>query len=218
MKALVIGATGAVGRDLVSELLQHDCWEEIHIFVRRSCGLRDSRIKEHIIDFENPKAWEGLVKGDVLFSALGTSRKQAGSKDAQWRVDYDYQYEFARAARRNGVRELVLVSSLGGRCKKQLLLYVHERETGEGYAAAGISFFGHYAATGSYKKKDKENDGTATCGIASDVQPVWVVQKLESHEDRGGGSGDGARRGRTARRNPYHQRPGYKDIWEVIII
>ena len=77
MKALVIGATGAVGRDLVSELLQHDCWEEIHIFVRRSCGLRDSRIKEHIIDFENPKAWEGLVKGDVLFSALGTSRKQA---------------------------------------------------------------------------------------------------------------------------------------------
>ena len=117
MKALVIGATGAVGRDLVSELLQHDCWEEIHIFVRRSCGLRDSRIKEHIIDFENPKAWEGLVKGDVLFSALGTSRKQAGSKDAQWRVDYDYQYEFARAARRNGVRELVLVSSLGADAK-----------------------------------------------------------------------------------------------------
>ena len=89
MKALVIGATGAVGRDLVSELLQHDCWEEIYIFVRRSCGLRDSRIKEHIIDFENPKAWERLVKGDVLFSALGTSRKQADSKDAQWRVDYD---------------------------------------------------------------------------------------------------------------------------------
>ena len=117
MKALVIGATGAVGRDLVSELLQHDCWEEIHIFVRRSCGLRDSRIKEHIIDFENPKAWEGLVKGDVLFSALGTSRKQAGSKDAQWRVDYDYQYEFARVARRNGVRELVLVSSLGADAK-----------------------------------------------------------------------------------------------------
>lgn len=58
-----------------------------------------------------------MVKGDVLFSALGTSRKQAGSKDAQWRVDYDYQYEFARAARRNGVRELVLVSSLGADAK-----------------------------------------------------------------------------------------------------
>lgn len=85
--------------------------------MRRSCGLRDSRIKEHIIDFENPKTWEGLVKGDVLFSALGTSRKQAGSKDAQWHVDYDYQYEFARAARRNGVRELVLVSSLGADAK-----------------------------------------------------------------------------------------------------
>lgn len=62
---------------------------------------------------------------------------------------------------------------IGGICKKQLLLYVYERETGEGYAAAGISFFGHYAATGSYKKKDKENNGTATCVIASAVQPVW---------------------------------------------
>lgn len=117
MKALVIGATGAVGRDLVSELLRHDYWEEIHVFVRRPAFPADDRIKEHVIDFEKMQDWEGLVKGDVLFSALGTSRKQAGSKAAQWRVDYDYQYEFARAARRNGVRELVLVSSLGADAK-----------------------------------------------------------------------------------------------------
>lgn len=117
MKALVIGATGAVGRDLVSELLRHDYWEEIHVFVRRPAFPADDRIKEHVIDFEKMQDWEGLVQGDVLFSALGTSKKQAGSKDAQWRVDYDYQYEFARAARRNGVRELVLVSSLGADAK-----------------------------------------------------------------------------------------------------
>lgn len=117
MKALVIGATGAVGRDLVSELLRHDYWEEIHVFVRRPAFPADDRIKEHVIDFEKMQDWEGLVQGDVLFSALGTSKKQAGSKDVQWRVDYDYQYEFARAARRNGVRELVLVSSLGADAK-----------------------------------------------------------------------------------------------------
>ena len=117
MKALVIGATGEVGRDLVSELLRHDYWEEIHVFVRRPAFPADDRIKEHVIDFEKMQDWEGLVQGDVLFSALGTSKKQAGSKDAQWRVDYDYQYEFARAARRNGVRELVLVSSLGADAK-----------------------------------------------------------------------------------------------------
>lgn len=90
MKALVIGATGAVGRDLVSELLRHDYWEEIHVFVRRPAFPADDRIKEHVIDFEKMQDWEGLVQGDVLFSALGTSKKQAGSKDAQWRVDYDY--------------------------------------------------------------------------------------------------------------------------------
>lgn len=113
MKALVIGATGAVGIDLVGELLKHDYWEEIHVLVRRPGSFDNDRIKEHVIDFEKPESWEGLVKGDVLFSALGTSRKQAGSKEAQWHVDYDYQYNVARAARKNGVRELVLVSSLG---------------------------------------------------------------------------------------------------------
>lgn len=217
MKALVIGATGAVGRDLVSELLQHDCWEEIYIFVRRSCGLRDSRIKEHIIDFENPKAWERLVKGDVLFSALGTSRKQADSKDAQWRVDYDYQYEFARAARRNGVRELVLVSSLGADAKSSYFYMSMKGKLEKAMQQLEFPSLVIMQPPALIRKKTK--------GI---TEPLLVAllqlcnrfggQKLESHKDRGGGSDDGARWGRTARRNPYHQRPGYKDIWEVIII
>ena len=52
------------------------------------------------------------MKGDVLFSCLGTTRKDAGSKAAQWKVDYDYQYSFAKAARENGVECYVLVSAM----------------------------------------------------------------------------------------------------------
>lgn len=141
--------------------------------MRRSCGLRDSRIKEHIIDFENPKAWEGLVKEDVLFSALGTSRKQAGSKDAQWRVDYDYQYEFARAARRNGVRELVLVSSLGADAKSSYFYMSMKGKLEKAMQQLEFPSLVIMQPPALNKKKDKENNGTATCGIASAVQPVW---------------------------------------------
>jgi uncharacterized protein YbjT (DUF2867 family) len=53
------------------------------------------------------------VQGDVLFSALGTTLKQAGSKENQYKIDYTYQYQFAAIAAENGVPVYVLVSSAG---------------------------------------------------------------------------------------------------------
>lgn len=113
MKAIVIGATGAVGSALVERLLKDDRYSEVAAFVRRETGLSHPKLRAHIIDFDRPEEWRGLVTGDVLFSALGTSLKQAGSKEAQHHIDYDYTLSFARAAKENGVPHFVLVSSLG---------------------------------------------------------------------------------------------------------
>ena len=113
MKAIVIGATGAVGKDLVEELLSRREYEKIITFTRRPLDIKSEKIESYIIDFDHPSDWAHLVKGDVLFSALGTSLKQAGSKEAQYRIDHDYQLSFAKAARENGVPHVVLVSSLG---------------------------------------------------------------------------------------------------------
>ena len=113
MKAIVIGATGAVGKELVRALLDDARYTEVAVFVRRDPGVTHSKLTAHVINFEQPDTWRALVTGDVLFSALGTSLKQAGSKEAQRRIDYDYQYMFAEAAHANGVPHLVLLSSLG---------------------------------------------------------------------------------------------------------
>ena len=58
-----------------------------------------------------------LVNGDILFSALGTTRKVAGSKKEQYLVDYTYQYEFAKMASENKVNHYSLVSSVGANRK-----------------------------------------------------------------------------------------------------
>lgn len=113
MKAIVIGATGAVGQDLVKTLLYDDRYETVTTFTRRPLGFTNPKIQSFIVDFNLPDTWHHLVQGDVLFSTLGTSLKQAGSKEAQYRVDHDYQLSFARAARENGVPHMVLVSSVG---------------------------------------------------------------------------------------------------------
>ena len=113
MHALLLGATGATGKDLLDLLLKDDDFHRVDIFVRRDVDANHKKLNVHIIDFDNPDQWKHLVKGDVLFSCLGTTLKAAGSKEAQWKIDYDYQYEFAKAARENGVDNYVLVSSSG---------------------------------------------------------------------------------------------------------
>lgn len=120
MKALVIGATGATGKDLVNKLLQDKDYEEVDIFVRKPLDIENPKLKTHLVDFENPDSWKNLVNGDVAFSCLGTTLKAAGSKEAQRKVDFDYQYNFAKVAKENEVEDYILVSSYGANPKSKI--------------------------------------------------------------------------------------------------
>lgn len=112
-KAIVIGATGLVGSNLVKQLLSDSRFNEVLVFTRRETGLKNTKLQERIIDFDKPENWRHLVKGDVLFSALGTTLAKAGSKESQYKIDFTYQFRFAEAAAFNGVNKFVLVSSSG---------------------------------------------------------------------------------------------------------
>lgn len=120
MKALVIGATGATGKDLVNQLLQDKDFEEVSIFVRKPVDIQNEKLKVHVVNFDNPEEWKSKVKGDVAFSCLGTTLKAAGSKEAQKKVDFDYQYEFAKAAKENNVTDYILVSAYGANPKSKI--------------------------------------------------------------------------------------------------
>ena len=120
MKALVLGATGAVGKDLVQQLLQDEAFEQVAIFVRREVPASSDKLVVHVVDFDRPEEWAHLLTGDVLFSTLGTTIRTAGSQEAQWKVDYTYQYKAAQSARKNGVPLYVLVSSVGADAKSKI--------------------------------------------------------------------------------------------------
>lgn len=112
-QAVVIGATGLVGVQLVELLLEDERFAKVRVLGRRPCGVQHPKLDEHVIQFDDVESYKDLVRGDVFFSTLGTTLKHAGSKEAQYKVDYTYQYEVARAAAENGVPCYVLVSSVG---------------------------------------------------------------------------------------------------------
>jgi len=113
LDALVIGATGATGQEIVSQLLEDDNFNSVSIFVRKDPNITHSKLKIFVIDFSKLEEYKELIKGDVLFSCLGTTLRDAGSKDKQYLVDYTYQYEFAKISSDNGVPIYSLVSSTG---------------------------------------------------------------------------------------------------------
>ncbi len=111
--AIVIGATGLVGSEVVKLLLENDAYKTVEVFHRRATGVEHPKLEEHIVNFEELAEWKHQLVGDELYSAMGTTIKKAGSQEAQYTIDYTYQFETAKAAAENGVKKFSLVSSAG---------------------------------------------------------------------------------------------------------
>lgn len=138
MKALVIGATGAVGKDLVEQLLADDAFDRVDIFVRREVKIPSAKLVAHVVDFDHPEVWADQLRGDVLFSCMGTTIKAAGSQEAEWKVDYTYQFNAAKAARENSVPVYVLVSAIGANPKSKVFYTRMKGELDEAVKALGF--------------------------------------------------------------------------------
>ncbi|GAT63962.1 NAD(P)H-binding protein [Paludibacter jiangxiensis] len=128
MKAIVIGGSGATGKYLVRRLLADDRFDEIVLLLRKPAAETHPKIKQVIVDFDKLNDFAEQINGDVAFSCLGTTLKDAGSKEAQWKVDYDYQYNFAKIARQNGIATFVLMSAQNADAKSS---FFYSRMKGE---------------------------------------------------------------------------------------
>jgi len=111
--ALVVGATGLVGRELVRQLLLDDSYDVVRTFVRRPGGVSHPKLDERVVDFSDVPSLAPLLEGEVLFSALGTTVAAAGSQAEQFRVDHDLNLALAQAAAGRGVPAYVLLSAAG---------------------------------------------------------------------------------------------------------
>lgn len=158
MKALVIGATGATGKDLVKQLLNDKDFEQVDVFVRKPLNIENEKLKTHVVDFEKPEDWKDSVKGDVAFSCLGTTLKDAGSKEAQRKVDYEYQFQFAKAAKENNVEDYILVSAYGANPQSKIF---YSKMKGELEDAVRKLHFNKITIfkPGMLERKDSERSG-----------------------------------------------------------
>ncbi len=136
--AIIIGATGLIGSSLVRQLLVNENFSTVKIFTRRSVGINHPKIEEHLVDFDQINDWQDQLTGDVLFSTMGTTIRKAGSKVAQYKIDYTYQLDTAVAAANNGVESYCLVSSAGANLKSSVFYSKMKGELDEAVKELGF--------------------------------------------------------------------------------
>jgi uncharacterized protein YbjT (DUF2867 family) len=110
---LVAGASGLVGAEVLDQLKGDPSVTRIVVIGRRPMPSLDPRIEARVVNFDALEANADLLAVDQIICALGTTMKQAGSKEAFRRVDLEYPLALARLGLAHGARHFLLVSALG---------------------------------------------------------------------------------------------------------
>lgn len=111
--AVLLGASGLVGGYCLQTLLADPACERITLLTRRELvAVRHPRLVQKIVNFD-ALTQADFASGEVVYCAVGTTMRKAGSKEAFHHVDVDYQLAAARLGRQAGATQFVLVSSAG---------------------------------------------------------------------------------------------------------
>ena len=116
--AVIIGATGAVGKEILQEILADDFYNKVYILGRQSIGklADEERLTKIIVDFENLNFDTSILEDADVFASLGTTIKIAGSKENQRKIDVDYTVNFSKICE-GKVRSFNVVSAIGANSK-----------------------------------------------------------------------------------------------------
>ena len=113
MQALIFGASGLVGTELLKLLLIDPIFTSVRIVVRRKLPLSHQKLIQIISTFEELESNRDKLQGDVLFSCLGSTKRKTPDTKEYYKIDHDYPILGSKLALENGIKSIHIVSSLG---------------------------------------------------------------------------------------------------------
>ena len=111
--ALIVGATGLVGSELLDLLLRSDTYKQVTVLGRKPLKHNHPKLVQHVINFDELDPYEEACAVDDVYCCLGTTIKQAGSQEAFKKVDYEYPLAIAKLAKKKGAKQFALISAIG---------------------------------------------------------------------------------------------------------
>ena len=168
--ALLLGATGLVGRHCLDLLLADATYEAVVTLGRRRLKRSHPKLTHHVVDFDRLADAASLIEAHDVFCCLGTTMKKAGSKEAFRKVDFDYPVATARIAAANDAEQYLLVSALGANARSR---FFYNRVKGEVEQAIGaFAFDGVYVLRPSLITGDRKEARTG------EQASEWVLKAV----------------------------------------
>jgi uncharacterized protein YbjT (DUF2867 family) len=173
--ALIVGATGLTGGLLTDMLCADDYYTEIHVLTRRKLESTSSKVINHIVDFDTLPEVSLDFHVDDVYCCLGTTIKKAGSKEAFYRVDFEYVINTAKLGLKLGAKQFLVVSAIGADSKSS---FFYNRVKGEmeealktlGYTAVHIF---QPSLIGGNRKEFRFGEWLSACFMKI-TNPLWI--------------------------------------------
>ena len=118
--ALIAGASGLVGSELLKILTESNEYKTIHVLTRKSLNHNSPKIVEHLIQFDEIANLKLEAPIDHIFCTLGTTIKKAGTKENFHKVDFEYVVELGKKAKLWNAEKFLVVSSLGANAQSAI--------------------------------------------------------------------------------------------------
>lgn len=141
-RAILAGASGAVGSSLLQELLQHEDYTAVLVLVRKKLTIVHPKLKQLVLGFEDLEQHAAEITGDEVFCCLGTTQKQTPDRQQYRKIDYLYPLILAQTALANGAAGYHLVSAMGADPDSRLF---YSRTKGEAEEALKALSYPHLA-------------------------------------------------------------------------
>lgn len=118
-------------------LREAECRRVVALARRPLPNVDPARLQCVVVDFEHLDRAADHFTVDAIICALGTTMRQAGSRERFRRVDFDYPLEAARVGRARGVAHYLLVSALGADSRSRVFYNRVKGELEEALASQG---------------------------------------------------------------------------------
>lgn len=127
-KAILVGATGLIGHDLLIKLLADDRFSEVLVISRNALEMEHPRLEQLVINFDDLNNYAKEITGDIVFCCLGSTIKKTPDLAVYRKIDYLYPLEVANLAFANGAIQYHLISAMGADVSSRLF---YSRTKGE---------------------------------------------------------------------------------------
>ncbi|SEN95619.1 Uncharacterized conserved protein YbjT, contains NAD(P)-binding and DUF2867 domains [Mesobacillus persicus] len=136
--ALIAGATGLVGNELLHILLKQSKYERVIVITRRRLNATHPKLHQIVVDFDHLDHYQSDLSVDDVYCCLGTTIKKAGSQAEFKKVDFTYPLELARLTKENGAEKFLIITAMGAQLDSKIF---YNRVKGEIEAAIkGVGF------------------------------------------------------------------------------